>query len=136
VHPRYKREFIEGPALKRDGAFTRSDMLLTSGDWGSLVVSKVSPWIDADSSTPATRTNSEKVLALPTFDFVFICSSSQALDQELTFANHLGVPAVLIPLRSAECCNLARIVNTHILAGHSYQVLSSSNFQGSVTVCI
>ena len=30
VHPRFKREFIEGPAQKRGGAFTRSDMLLTS----------------------------------------------------------------------------------------------------------
>ncbi|ELU14784.1 hypothetical protein CAPTEDRAFT_161444 [Capitella teleta] len=104
VNPRYKREFIEGPALKRDGAFTRSDMLLTSGDWGSLVVAKVSPWIDVDSANPALRKNSE-----------------MAFDQELTYANHLGVPAVMLSIQSAECCNLARIINTHIFAGHNYQ---------------
>ena len=30
VHPRFRREFIAGPAKTRPGAFTRSDMLLSS----------------------------------------------------------------------------------------------------------
>ena len=30
VNPRYKREFIQGPAKNRQGALTRSDLCLTS----------------------------------------------------------------------------------------------------------
>ena len=41
MHPRLEREFIEGPAKDRDGAVTRSDLLLPSNDWSSLVVAKV-----------------------------------------------------------------------------------------------
>ena len=30
VHPRFKREFLEGKAKDRQGAFARSDLLLSS----------------------------------------------------------------------------------------------------------
>jgi len=30
VNPRYKREFLEGPAKERDSPLTRSDLLLNS----------------------------------------------------------------------------------------------------------
>ena len=37
----------------------RSDLLLASSDWGSLVVGRISPTIDVDSPLPSVRANSE-----------------------------------------------------------------------------
>ena len=59
VHPRYKREFLQ-VLPKRPGPLTRSDKVLTGSDWCSLVVAKLSPWIDLDSTDETVRRNSEK----------------------------------------------------------------------------
>jgi len=103
VNPRLKREFIEGGAVTRPGPLTRSDLLLSSNDWSTLVVSKLSPWINLDSTVDAVRKNSEK-----------------AFKQELMYAMHLNSPAVHIVLRSLNCVNLARCINEHILQGFTH----------------
>ncbi|XP_031565101.1 protein arginine N-methyltransferase 5-like [Actinia tenebrosa] len=59
-HPRYKREFID-PIPQRSKAFTRADLVLTTQDWSTLVVGKVSPWINLDSHNDIVRKNSEKL---------------------------------------------------------------------------
>ena len=64
VHPRYKREFLR-IMPERPGPTTRSDKVLTGSDWCSLIVAKLSPWIDLDSSDEIVRRNSEKVCLLP-----------------------------------------------------------------------
>ncbi|XP_071172754.1 protein arginine N-methyltransferase 5-like [Mytilus galloprovincialis] len=104
VNPRYKREFIHGPAKERPGAITRSDMLLTGQDWNSLVVGKISPWLQPDSRVDVIRKNSEA-----------------ALRQELTFASHLAIPSVLIPLKNGNITNLARILNEHLVNSYANQ---------------
>ncbi|XP_013381204.1 protein arginine N-methyltransferase 5 [Lingula anatina] len=104
VHPRYKREFIEGGAKSRQGPLTRSDLLLTSTDWGSLIVGKISPWIDLDSEVESTRKNSEK-----------------AFQEELAFAAHLTLPAVLMKLKHGKCVNAARFLNEHVTQGPNQQ---------------
>ena len=43
--------------------------------------------------------------------------SEKALLQELDFAVHLSLPAVLIPLKSRKCANLARFLNEHLYFG-------------------
>ncbi len=58
VHPRYQRSFSD--EVQRDEPLTRSDMLLSSSDWAS-VVGKISSWIDCDSEDTRIRTRSEKV---------------------------------------------------------------------------
>ncbi|KAG8140981.1 putative Protein arginine N-methyltransferase 5 protein [Naja naja] len=58
-HPRYKREFFQEPAKHRPGPQTRSDLLLSGRDWGTLIVGKLSPWIRADSKLEKVRRNSE-----------------------------------------------------------------------------
>ena len=64
VNPRYEREFHpDKPASKRQGPITRSDLLLASSDWSSLVVGRISPTIDVDSKVPHIRANSEARLA-------------------------------------------------------------------------
>lgn len=94
VNPRFKREAINGQAKNRKCALTRSDMCLTSSDWSTLVVGKISPWLQIDANYYHTRKNSEL-----------------ALKEELTWAAHLGLPAVTMPLKSGKCFNLARLLN-------------------------
>uniref|UniRef100_A0A8C5B4R1 Protein arginine N-methyltransferase 5 n=1 Tax=Gadus morhua TaxID=8049 RepID=A0A8C5B4R1_GADMO len=91
-HPRFRREYELAPAKDRLGAQTRSDLLLCGRDWNTLIVGKLSPWIDADSEITTERRNSEA-----------------ALVQELNFAAYLGLPAFMIPLKGAHSANLARV---------------------------
>lgn len=104
VHPRFKREFISGKAKDRSGAFTRSDLVLSSQDWNTLFVGKISLTIDPDSVAFSVSKNSEK-----------------ALEQELNYAAHLGLPAILISIKSPKCVNLARCIHNRILSSASYQ---------------
>uniref|UniRef100_A0A6Q2YSE6 Protein arginine N-methyltransferase 5 n=1 Tax=Esox lucius TaxID=8010 RepID=A0A6Q2YSE6_ESOLU len=92
-HPRFKREFELDPAKVRPGAHTRSDLLLCGRDWNTLVVGKLSPWIETDSELETERRNSEA-----------------ALVQELNFSAYLGLPAFMIPLKGPHCANMARVL--------------------------
>lgn len=106
VNPRFEREFqLDKPASARTGPLTRSDLLLASSDWGSLVVGRVSPTIDTDSPLPTVRANSEARLA-----------------QEMKYASHLGLPAIMVRLHGREHTNLARLVSNHIAKGAGFQV--------------
>uniref|UniRef100_A0A672LNB0 Protein arginine N-methyltransferase 5 n=1 Tax=Sinocyclocheilus grahami TaxID=75366 RepID=A0A672LNB0_SINGR len=92
-HPRFRRENELDPSKSRPGAQTRSDLLLCGRDWNTLIVGKLSPWIETDSELTTERRNSEA-----------------ALVQELNFCAYLGLPAFMIPLRGPHCANLARIL--------------------------
>uniref|UniRef100_A0A672HP82 Protein arginine N-methyltransferase 5 n=2 Tax=Salarias fasciatus TaxID=181472 RepID=A0A672HP82_SALFA len=100
-HPRFRREFESEPAKTRLGAQTRSDLLLCGRDWNTLIVGKLSPWIDADSDIVIERRNSEA-----------------ALVQELNFSAYLGLPGFMIPLKGPHNANLARLLLNHIQTGH------------------
>nr|CAG4651639.1 EOG090X028A [Triops cancriformis] len=106
VHPRFSRELLSGPAKERSGPFTRSDLILNSSDWNSYIVGKLSPYIDVDHEEPSMRKQSEL-----------------ALDQELAFAGHLGLPAVMCALRGPanRHVNLARILHNKVMASTSNQ---------------
>ena len=64
---------------------------MASSDWGSLVVGRISPTIDVDSPLPSVRANSEARLM-----------------QELKYASHLGLPAIMLQLYGTNHTNLAR----------------------------
>lgn len=66
---------------------------------------KISPYIDVDSPINSVRRQSE-------------C----AIEQELGYAYHLGVPAILLPLRGPNSSNLARILYSKVLGVSQYQV--------------
>lgn len=70
-----------------------------------MIVGKLSPYINVDSEDPVVRKHSE-----------------EALNQELTYANHLGLPAVMLTLRGNNQINLARIFHSKMQAGSTYQV--------------
>lgn len=91
VHPRQKRDFYIKPAKDRRGALTRSDMAISSQDWSTLVVGKLSPWLQLDSANEMVRKNSEK-----------------AFMQEVNYASHLSIPAIMISLQSSSAWNLTR----------------------------
>ena len=82
-------------------------------DWNSLVVGKLSSYIDLDNEDEKVRKHSEKTL-----------------EQELSFAGHLGLPAVMISLRK-KSVNLARFLHNKVLlspqnqVGRSYTNLTS-----------
>ena len=105
VHPRYKREFNTKDGPQRPGAFTRTDLLLAGSDWSSLVVGKISPWINVDSTCEITRNN-----------------SIQAMKQELAFACHLSLPAVMVRLKRPKNIQLSQILNETLLSTHVQQI--------------
>ncbi|ESO87913.1 hypothetical protein LOTGIDRAFT_194048 [Lottia gigantea] len=104
VHPRFRREFISGPSKKRSGALTRSDMSLSSQDWSSLIVGKISPWLQVDSPHLVVRKNSE-----------------MAFKQELMYAAHLSMPSVLLSIKGPNIVNLARCLNEHLISSYFQQ---------------
>eukprot|EP00057_Strongylocentrotus_purpuratus_P006265 XP_011660739.1 PREDICTED: protein arginine N-methyltransferase 5-like [Strongylocentrotus purpuratus] len=105
VHPRFQREFVEGKAKDRVAAFARSDLLLPSQDWSALVVGKLSEWLQVDAENTVVRQNSQV-----------------ALMQELNYAAHLSLPAVLVPLNNINCVNLARCLYSHMQGHSNHQV--------------
>jgi len=106
VNPRFEREFQSTKVTsRRPGPLTRSDLLLASSDWSTLVVGKLSPTIDVDSRVPTVRKNSE-----------------ERLGQELRYASHLGLPAIVVKLYGVSHTNLARLVSNHLYKGASFQV--------------
>ncbi|XP_056010372.1 protein arginine N-methyltransferase 5-like isoform X2 [Ostrea edulis] len=104
VNPRYKREFLYGPAKNRPGPLTRSDLALSGQDWSTLIVGKTSPWLQLDSRVEVIRRNSEA-----------------GFKQELAFASHLGLPAILIQLRHSKNANLARCLSEQIQTAYFQQ---------------
>ncbi|KAK8387035.1 hypothetical protein O3P69_018003 [Scylla paramamosain] len=107
AHPRFTREHVEGKAKARQGAFTRSDLLLSSSEWNSLIVGKLTmaSILNLESPVNSLRMNSE-----------------ETLNQELTFAAHLGLPAITFSLTSDRCTNIARILHNKVVQGVCYQV--------------
>ena len=49
----------------------------------------------------------------------------QAFKQELNYATHLGLPAVMMPITGPKIMNLARCLNEHLLSGYFQQVRES-----------
>ena len=93
VHPRFERDSV-GVSETRQGTLTRSDMEVDSRTWTTCIVGKVSEWLDPCSADAAVRLAGEA-----------------ALKQELAWASHLAVPAVLLPMPRPDCANYARILN-------------------------
>lgn len=70
-----------------------------------MIVGKLSPYIDVDNPNPLLRKQFEEVLA-----------------QELAYASHLGLPAIMFTLRGNNNVNLARLIHNKLQAGCCYQV--------------
>ena len=61
-------------SINRNYAFTRSDLLLDSGDWSSLIVGMISRDLNLESTNQSVRRISE-----------------ERLTRELNFSTHLGM---------------------------------------------
>lgn len=97
VHPRFKRKFVNGKWSHQDKSLTRPDILLTSHEWRTLFVGKLSNYLDVDSTSSTKREQSECTLL-----------------QELSYAIHLNFAAILFKLKSSNCVQLARIILSKI----------------------
>jgi len=102
VHPRAVRDFTKPP---RAGAFTRSDLTLASGDWSQRIIGKVSTWLNFDSPEEWVRNNADK-----------------ALKQEVSWASHLGLSAVLLPPPPANVSNYARALSSTLKSAGYVQI--------------
>lgn len=105
AHPRYKRELEAADGPKRPGAFTRTDLLLPGSDWSSLVVGKISSWIDVDSNNSNVQKN-----------------SILAMKQELAFGAHLSLPSAMIRIRKPNNLQLSQLINFTLLNSHLQQI--------------
>lgn len=76
-------------------------------EWNSLIVGRLtmSSILNLESPINSLRNNSE-----------------ETLNQELTFAAHLGLPAITFSLTSDRCTNIARILHNKVVQGVCYQV--------------
>lgn len=104
VHPRFRRD-TRGVSDSRQFAFTRSDRLLSSSQWSTFVVGKLSPWFNFESDNATLRHDAEA-----------------ALSQEIMWATHLSVPAVIAPAPRYNCFNYARALNTCIYKSPNMQI--------------
>ena len=102
AHPRYKRDHKR----PRPEPMTRSDTQLSSDQWGRHIVGKLSPWLSLDSVHDAIRARSEA-----------------AFKQEIAWAAHLGLQAVLLPPPDADAANYARLLQWATLSTQHIQFL-------------
>lgn len=89
---------LDAPAAPRQFAFTRSDLILNSSDWSTLIVASLSRRSHLESGEQRVRRRSE-----------------EALRRELQFCAHLGLSAVMLRLNRAENANLARLVYAFLI---------------------
>ena len=82
-------------------------MLSNFTDWNTIVVGQIThkSSLLCESDVPDIRFNNE-----------------ESLKQELAYAGHLGLPAILVSLTTSRCVNLARIINNKVTQGVCYQV--------------
>lgn len=114
VHPRNRRDSAAtGISIKRSAAFTKSDLNLQSQNWTRSIVGKVSEWLwpalesmGQNGEMSSIRRNAE-----------------DALKQELAWASHLSLPAVIFPqLPSGDSANTRRLINQCVQQMPYYQV--------------
>ncbi|KAI4470443.1 protein arginine n-methyltransferase 5 [Holotrichia oblita] len=101
AHPNYTR-FT--PHEKPCKIISRTDRILTGNDWNRLIVGIVSR-VNVDSEVKHIREHSKKLLL-----------------QELGFASHLGLPAILLGIHQPRNSNLAQILYNKFILGANYQV--------------
>ncbi|RLN51899.1 hypothetical protein BBJ29_009646 [Phytophthora kernoviae] len=94
-HPRFKRDDRE-ISDSRGGPQARSDLVMDSRGWTASVVGNLSKWMDLDAATLDTRLSAEKVFK-----------------QEVAWASHLSVPAVMLPAprHAHSSANYSRVLN-------------------------
>ncbi|KAG2220444.1 hypothetical protein INT45_004186 [Circinella minor] len=102
VHSRYKRvlKTKDNDSWKNSPVYDRDDLVVRKPNWSDAVVGTLSNWLELDSTDQNTRINSEL-----------------ALKQELAWACHLGLFAVMTPPLSdttTSISNLARVINHNV----------------------
>eukprot|EP01121_Diplochlamys_sp_Union-15-3_P004431 TRINITY_DN1457_c0_g1_i1.p1 TRINITY_DN1457_c0_g1~~TRINITY_DN1457_c0_g1_i1.p1 ORF type:complete len:617 (+),score=84.84 TRINITY_DN1457_c0_g1_i1:91-1941(+) len=108
AHPRFERRLtkVSGNTLSRQLPFTRSDVLLGSNHWSTVIVGMISPWISFDDSDLQVNLSNNRL----------------ALDEEISWAKHLSLSAILIPKPSWNCAAYASALNQNLLETNYMQI--------------
>ncbi|KAJ8600933.1 hypothetical protein CTAYLR_005056 [Chrysophaeum taylorii] len=103
VHPRLSRDVL-GISDRRTRPMTRSDLVLSSGEWSRLVVGRVSmwPWRSIGGARRA--------------------AAAAAVRRELEWAGHLGLSAVVADVLRRSTTSAARLVNQVLQRAASWQL--------------
>ena len=99
-HPR----FSVSPGVTRNVAPTRSAYALKSDEWGRFAMGRLSPYINPDSPNLLLRSKWEDEMV-----------------RQLTWATHIGVYAITIPLITPPGANFIRILNRFLAEGLNHQ---------------
>uniref|UniRef100_A0A6B2L075 Protein arginine N-methyltransferase n=1 Tax=Arcella intermedia TaxID=1963864 RepID=A0A6B2L075_9EUKA len=97
VHARNERDVLRGG--DRNVPLTRSDLLVPAHQWSTSVVGRISEWLDFDGVNERTILNSRLVLR-----------------QEIEWALHLSLSAVILPTPTWACTNYASCVLSSLLS--------------------
>jgi len=97
AHPRNERNFT-ATLPDRNVPLTRSDLVLPASNWSSYVVGRISPWLNFDSPVERVQINSRL-----------------AFKQEMAWASHLSLSAVLLPVPDWDCSNYTSCVLSTLL---------------------
>lgn len=100
-----KERDLKGDASLREtmGDFTHGR--LSGEQWSNCIIGRTSKWINLDSEDKDERLNSER-----------------ALQQEVSWAEHLGINAIILPAMDKTCTNFASYV-TNLASEVSYTSL-------------
>lgn len=71
------------------------------------------------------RLSAGPILSLESSNNSLRQNSEDTVTQELTFAAHLGLPAIMFTLTTDRCCNIARLIHNRVVQGVCYQVCGS-----------
>mmetsp|Transcript_3808 Transcript_3808/g.5845 ORF Transcript_3808/g.5845 Transcript_3808/m.5845 type:complete len:170 (-) Transcript_3808:1464-1973(-) len=121
IHPRFRRD-ARGMSDKRKSPLTRTDLILNSQQWGTLIVGKLTEILDLDSEFLGTRRASEEIFK-----------------QEISWASHLSLPAVLLPeIEPEKYANFCRSLNqvAHSISNLQLWVRVPTSYEFKATVRI
>lgn len=96
----------------------KSSFFFLITDWSNLIVGKLSSYLDLDHEDKFIRQQSEKLL-----------------EQELSFAGHLSLPAVMISLRKKNT-NLARVLHNKVVTAPVNLVNINSHIHQGLNFCL
>lgn len=86
--------------------FARSDLLFSTSEWSNYIVGAISPWIALDAKDPQLRLD-----------------SVAAFKQELAWASHLSMSAVVLPPPTAFPYNYAHVLSQAAKQAHWAQFM-------------
>ena len=95
------KSFFNTELGSKFGDATHTGFILDSHSWSRLVVGKLTEWKVAKTGTHLEKANEEN-----------------SMNEELSYAAYLGLPAVFVPVTGANCSAIAKVIYGNLLTCH------------------